>query len=121
MAKDDYNVIVYKVLLYLYAIFKRKIPFDETEFKKSILKSGISEDYLIEVLKLMQDEELIKGLKFISAWGCELLLINEIRNAKITAKGIEYLTENSRMQKVKEFLIENVDIFASLIKLVITV
>ena len=32
MAKDDYDVIVYRVLVYFYACMKRKIMFEEETF-----------------------------------------------------------------------------------------
>ena len=31
MAKDDYYVVVYKILIYLYAVFKHKKVFNEIE------------------------------------------------------------------------------------------
>nr|DAM88885.1 MAG TPA: hypothetical protein [Caudoviricetes sp.] len=33
MAKDDYNVIVFKILTYLYAVLKRETVFDISKFK----------------------------------------------------------------------------------------
>lgn len=118
MAKDDYFVIVYKVLTYLYAVLKRKILFNNKEFEQSILKNRIDEDYFICILKMMQDDELIEGLSFLNAWGNEVILINDIDNIRITSKGIEYLSDNSKMNQVKKNLLESADIFASLIKLV---
>ena len=119
MAKDDYNVLVYKILLYAYAVFKRKIVFDEKEFELSIIKGGIDKDYLINILVLMQNDGLISGLKFRKVWGGQMLLINDFSEMKITSNGINYLTDNSKMQQVKEFILESIDIFAPLIKLVL--
>lgn len=119
MAKDDYFVIVYKILLYLYAVFKRKVVFDEKDLKLSIIKKDeINEDYLIDILKMMQEDGLIKGLVFKNAWGSSILLINDLADMRITSQGIDYLQNNSKMQKVKDFLIESIDIFASLINIV---
>lgn len=41
MAKDDYHVIVYKVLLYLYAVLKRKIVFDKISFDVVLSKMNV--------------------------------------------------------------------------------
>lgn len=38
MAKDDYDVIVYKILVYLYAFMKRKITFEEDVFQATVKK-----------------------------------------------------------------------------------
>lgn len=117
MAKDDYDVLVYKILLYLYAVFKRKKVFDEEEFKEALKVKEISEEYLINILNSMQEENLIKGLSFINPWGGEVLLSNDYSCMKIKADGIHYLSENGKMKKVRDFLLENADIFASLIKI----
>ncbi len=50
MAKDDYDTIVYKILLYLYACLKRKIVFDRTTFFKAIDKDAICDEYLADIL-----------------------------------------------------------------------
>lgn len=119
MAKDDYQVLVYKILLYLYAVFKNKIVFNSQELKLALKVDGISDDYLFKVLDMMQQDELITGLEFIKAWGGDPLLINDLSDMRITSKGITHLTENSSMQKVKNYIIENVDFFASLIAMII--
>ncbi|MCD8115945.1 MAG: YjcQ family protein [Oscillospiraceae bacterium] len=61
MAKDDYDVLVYKIIVYLYACMKRKIIFDEAVFFKTVGRGEVSEDYFTDVLRLMQDEKLIEG------------------------------------------------------------
>lgn len=38
MAKDDCYVIVYKMLLYFYAVLKRKVVFNELTFNKAVGK-----------------------------------------------------------------------------------
>ncbi|MDO5014534.1 MAG: hypothetical protein Q4E28_01065 [Clostridia bacterium] len=39
MAKDDYDVIVFKILLYYYAVLKRKIVFEKTSLKYTVTDS----------------------------------------------------------------------------------
>ena len=39
MAKDDYDVVVYRVLVYLYAVLKHKIIFEEATFRQAVRKN----------------------------------------------------------------------------------
>ena len=62
MAKDDYNVIVFKILIYLYAVLKRITVFDINELKMAV--GGINENYLNDLLEMMQKEGFIDCLFF---------------------------------------------------------
>lgn len=114
MAKDDYFVIVYRVLTYLYACLKRKILFDEVTFQAAVRKHVENDEYFTNVLRLMQEDGMIEGLTFAKAWDGIYLLASEVRDAQITQKGIEYLKGNSRMKKIGQALKEAVDLIASL-------
>lgn len=118
MAKDEYYVLVYKVLLYLYACLKRKIYFNNETFDKATKRKDINEDYFDYVLYMMQKEGYIDGLAFTKVWGNTVLRTNEIENAVITEKGISFLTENDKMNKIKDYLLGSVDWIVSLIHLV---
>lgn len=118
MAKDDYDVIIYKILVYLYACLKRKILFEKTTFDAAVKKDVENDVYFAEILKMMQEEGLIEGLTFADMWGGDVVLANEIKDAKITAKGIHYLEENALMAKVGEKLKNSVDTIAKLAALV---
>ena len=113
MAKDDYDVIVYRVLMYLYACLKRKILFEKATFDAAVRKNVESEEYFVKVLHMMQDEGLIKGLCFARAWGVDILA-SDMSDAEITAAGVRYLKDNSVMNRIGEKLKEAVDIIASL-------
>ena len=52
MAKDDYDVIVFKILTYLYALLKGKEIFDQAKYDKAISKKDINEEYLLRVYKI---------------------------------------------------------------------
>ena len=114
MAKDDYDVIVYRILVYYYALMKRKIVFEETTFYESVKKNVENDQYFADILRLMQDEELLQGLSYVKAWGGDYILVSNPREAKITAKGIHYLKDNSKMKQVGETLKEAADIIATL-------
>lgn len=94
MSKDDYDVIVFKILVYLYAVLKRKVIFEEKAFYHAI--GEINNRYLVDVLNFMQEEGLISGLVFVKAWGNENILCNDLINLKITVQGIHYLEENKK-------------------------
>ena len=75
MAKDDYDVIVFKILTYLYALLKGKEIFDQAKYDKAISKKDINEEYLLRVYKMMSDEGLIEELAFKRAWGQDLIAL----------------------------------------------
>lgn len=106
MARDDYNFLVFKVLTYLYGCLQRKFPFEKEVFLRKLITLKVSEEYLCDVLRMMQQEELIEGLVFIKAWGNEYLLANEYSDMRITVHGTRYLLENDKMEKVKKFVLE---------------
>lgn len=118
MAKDDYDVIAYRILTYLYACMKRKILFDEATFRAAVRKNVDSEEYFTTVLKLMTDEGLIEGLVIIRAWGDTYILASDIRDMRITASGIHYIKDNSMMRKIGETLRESADIISELASLI---
>lgn len=119
MAKDDYDVIVFKVLVYLYAVLKKKIVFDELTFSKAIKLENINDQYFNSILEMMSKEGLIDNVFFTKAWGNDLILLSDLKDMQITSEGIHYLKENDRMAKIKNFLIDNVELITSLISKVL--
>lgn len=115
MARDDYDVIVFKVLLYLYARLKRKVVFSKDDFYKKIGYEFIHEDYFADILRMMAEDGLIENLIFTNTWSIECRLCSDIEDARITSKGIHYLKENSRMNMIKEFLLKDIDTVITLI------
>ena len=104
MAKDDYDVVVFKILLYYYAIFKGTILF--------------ADGYLERVLKLMSEENLIDEVYVSKAWGNQYMMLNDLSDIEITAEGIHYLKENSGMENVKKYLLDHVEMISTLINIV---
>ncbi|WP_288551968.1 YjcQ family protein [uncultured Ligilactobacillus sp.] len=117
MAKDDYDVVVFRILVYLYSVFKGKQNFRQNVFLKEV--SRIDEEYLKRVLAMMSDEGLIEELHFCRAWGNVRILVNDLADMSITSDGIHYLLENNRMRKIKEFLLNQSGTMAGLIEMVI--
>ena len=118
MAKDDYDVLVYKILLYFYGVMKRKITFQEASFNMIISKAEIPQEYLADILRLMQSEGLIEGASIIRAWGNDYILANDVSEISITAAGIRYLKENSTMKKIGSILGKAPGALANLIGIV---
>ena len=119
MAKDDYSVVVFKILTYLFAYLKRKALFDEEVFKQIIDKQNITDEYLTDILRMITEEKLITGLVFTKAWGNTYILASGYCNMEITSLGIRYLNENSAMEKVKQLLKDSTGLIGELIKMVL--
>ncbi len=75
MSTNDYDVIVFKLLVYYYACLKHTTVFKQSEFDLITKKAGVNEEYLLYVLEMMQDEGLIKGLTLTRAWGQVLQVV----------------------------------------------
>ena len=115
MAKDDYDVIVFKILTYLYAVTKGKIVFMPTEYHHAIGYKNINEDYLFRIYKMMSDEGLIEELSFTKPWGGTLIPLFGESEITITAKGIHYLEENDKMKAVANYLKDKADTIINLV------
>ena len=115
MAKDDYDVIVFKVLTYLYAVTKGKVVFTQQKYDKAIGRKNIDEEYLLRVYRMMSDEGLIENASFTKAWGNDIIPLFAESDLTITAKGIHYLEDNDKMKKVAEYLSEKADTIINLI------
>lgn len=120
MAKDDYEVIVFKILTYLYACLKKGQSVDKKILSPASVcfcKNGeaLPETYWHNVLCMMSEEGLIAGLNFIRPWGSgTAICINDITDCRITPTGIRYLSENSQVKNIFNELKEKGDLFVSL-------
>ena len=113
MARDDYDVIVYRVLVYLYACLKRKTIFNESSFRSIVIKN-INEDYFDDVLAMMQREGLVEGLAFVRDMCGINIRASDYCDMRITADGIHYLSDNAKMKKVGEFLADSAEAIAKI-------
>ena len=103
MARDDYHVIVYQILSYLYITLKEGKPVDPSllEFQSKYL--GINQTYWQYIMENLMLDEYIRGITITPTWGNEKMISN-LENCQITPKGIEYLTEDRFMKKAVRFL-----------------
>ncbi|WP_130820091.1 hypothetical protein [Anaerococcus vaginimassiliensis] len=64
MSKDDYDVLVFKIILYYYGVLKRETAYTDVSFKAAIKYKDISEEYLSDFIYMIQ-EEYISGMAFV--------------------------------------------------------
>lgn len=103
MAKDDFHIIVYRILTYLYKNFK-----SGTFVKSDILNADtleINEKYFNDILTELLENGYIKGLETKDVIGklYDKFIVSE--TTSITLKGIEYLTSSDFIYKAKKFYI----------------
>ena len=103
MAKDDYDVIVYQILAYLYTQLKNGDPVDPEMLQNKSILMDINERYWEYVLENLLKYGYIEGIKITKLWGNQKT-VSELENCMITPTGIEYLCDNSFLQKAKEYL-----------------
>lgn len=103
MAKDDYHVIVYQILAYLYTQLKAGEPVDPELLKPESRYLSINERYWTYIMSNLQMSGFITGITIQNTWGSDMMVTN-LESAMITPLGIEYLTDNSFLKKAKEFL-----------------
>lgn len=103
MAKDDYHVIVYQILAYLYVQLKagEKVDAKMLEADSNYLK--INKVYWTYIIENLYNQGFVSGVVIDKAWGGDLAMV-DIEDIMITPLGIEYLTDNSFLKKAKEFL-----------------
>lgn len=105
MAKDDYYVIVYKILAYLYVQLKRGEPIDEKMLSHDGKLFQINRDYWIYIMEHMLKQGFIEGITITKPWGADTI-VNNLGNCRITPEGIGYLCDNNMLEKAKIFLKE---------------
>ncbi len=104
MAKDDYHVIVYQILSYLYQCLKKGEPIDGDKLNYGSELLRINKSYWAYVIYNMHRMGLIEGIVFVDIDGQETPYATMLENTRITPEGIDYLCDNSFMEKAKQFL-----------------
>lgn len=103
MSKDDYFVLVYQLLRYLYRCLKEGTPASRSIVAPNTENFPVSQQYFTYLLSHLLADGYIEGIS-------EMRVINAPTQFKkttglaIAPKGIAYLEENSTMKRVQEFL-----------------
>lgn len=103
MAKDDYFVLVYKLLRYLYKCLKNECEANWNIIAPNTKDFPVGEIYFTYLLTHLLADEYIEGIIKVNRIGSPSKF-KETTGLKITPKGIAYLEENSMMKRVGEFL-----------------
>lgn len=109
MARDDYHVIVYQILSYLYQQLKQGKDIDVSLIKHDSKYLQINRRYWRYVIINLLNEGYIKGIVVEEDIEGNLEIYN-LDQCEITPKGIEYLTDNSTIEKAKRFMKDLKDI-----------
>ena len=109
MAKDDYYVIVYKILAYLYIQLKNGESIDVSMLKHDGHLFQINELYWTYILRHMYEDGYIEDITITKAFG-ETYIIHNLDSIQITPLGIDYLCNNKLLEKAKRFLKDVKDI-----------
>ena len=99
MAQDDIEVVMYKILRYLYDCMKagKKPRAEDMCYDCQMFK--INERYWFQIMHELIDNGYIKGFDCFTTKDGEV--IQMLDNAGITLKGREYLRDNSGMAEAK--------------------
>lgn len=112
MAKDDYHVIVYQILAYLYQCLKKgadvdpaMLGVDSIYFK--VNGQRLNKRYWGYIVCNLQRSGLIEGVIFADFDNVKHPIPVNWEDCMITPAGIEYLTDNSFAAKARAFLKES--------------
>ena len=106
MAKDDYHVIAYRILIYLYECLKKGIRPDLEYLQYNTKAFPVGESYWYYILSNLYQEGYLTGVILIPILGSAEKGVKLTGDIMITPAGIEYIQENGLMQKAKNFLKE---------------
>lgn len=109
MAKDDYYVIVYKILADLYGNLKAGKENDPAMLMYDGGLFNINRKYWTYIFDNLVKDGYITGLTHIEE-GDGYYLKGQLPHCQITPRGIEYLCENSLAEKARQFLKDVKDI-----------
>lgn len=103
MARDDYFVMVYKLLRYLYRCLKDGQEADWEVLSPNTRDFPIGEKYFAYLLSHLLADGYLEGIAEVKQVG-KMPRFNETTGLRITPKGIEYLEENAAVKRAAEFL-----------------
>lgn len=102
MAKNDYHVIVYYLLSYLYDCLKRGRPLDRNVIRLEAYPEEIDPGYYRYILDHLLKDGLIEGVSIHEVPILGQRNASQLRgldDMRITPAGITYLQENFMMKK----------------------
>ena len=113
MASNDMEVLMYKILRYLYECLKNTKDTKLEDFAWYSKLMDVPKEYWMEVIKTLVEKGYIEGFKIIGETKSSKLHIQTDQPFNITFDGICFLNENSRMKEAKEFCSESFNVLLS--------
>ncbi len=110
MAKDDYQVVLYRILKYLYLQLKKGEPVEPEMLRWDSKTCKINESYWRYIMISMQEEGLIRGLKKGKGQANYDQLEDQLGNIQITPKGIDMLSDSRFGDRVDQLVKEIIKI-----------
>ena len=110
MAKDDYYVIVAKILVYLYKKAKDPKKIDKDYILPMSKDFPISQEYLYYVIEMLERQGFIEA-DITRVWGDEIIRI-DTEGMRILPDGIDCLQSNTKLKKICRYLKEAKGIFS---------
>lgn len=101
MASNDYHVVVYQILEYLYTCLRDGAIPDIEALEKFRESKGLNKRYWRYILLHLLEDDFIEGAIAVPIAGEDFPSIKYSRRFAITPKGIGYLAENSLMTKLR--------------------
>lgn len=102
MAKNDMEVIMYKILRYLYECIKTGKPPELTDIMWHCKLFDIPRAYWLAIMRELIAESYVDGLQFVGAKDMEQVL--QVGDIRITKKGRNFLRDESVVSKIKPVL-----------------
>ena len=109
MSKDDMQVLFCKILVYLYKVLKGTQKKDIYYIQPRTYDFPISKEYLQTILIELYEKGYIRNLIYQKAYSNDVVYFN-YDDIEITYDGVEFLRENSTMQKIARTLKEAIPI-----------
>ncbi|WP_322152905.1 YjcQ family protein [Paratractidigestivibacter sp.] len=101
MAQDDMFVVMYKILAYIYDCNRRGVPPLSAEWNHEAL--GVPYLYWVQVVEELAAKGYIAGVRVTHTKMGDAVFADRPR---VTADGVQFAQENTRMAKVRDFLRE---------------
>lgn len=114
MAKDDYYVLVYKILRHLYDCLKKGTEVNWNELQPNSKKFPIPESYWDYIWFNLWNEGFITGVTRVPIVG-DTPKVKLTSKLQIAPKGILYLEENSTMRKIGSTILGVADLVTNII------
>ena len=112
MAKNDMEVIMYKILRYLYECMKLGVEPELEQFAWNSKLFDIPQSYRCKIIATLVRKGYITGFVVVDKTKDAPMLQTD-RPFEITFEGVQFLEENSRMQKAKEYCTETFNVILS--------